>query len=171
MINCKIYLIASLLFCVTPVVAGAAFAEDRIDREARIDKFVYEAPLFIKSKSLKEIKKIGKLKQELTDKQPNNHDATVTDTFITLRFDGLEIYGYLKSKETLCPIRITITKPQWKILNGLNVDTPSSRIIQILGQPNEEKKNIKKYCGETECVSFSEASGKITKIQFNYYLD
>ncbi len=170
MINHIIGIMVLVLMCVSPILAGET-PRNHWDREIRIDKFVRDAPLFIKGKSLPDIRNIGKLKREFTEKKPNHHDPKVTNTFITLQFDGLEIYGYLKSREVLWPIHITITKPQWKILNGLEVGMPGSCIIKVLGPPNEQKKNVKEYCGETECVYFTEDNETISKVEFYYYFD
>jgi hypothetical protein len=167
----QIISITLLIFIyVSPVIAGNP-REDRFNRETKIDKFIYEAPLFIKGKSLQEIRKIGKLRREFMENKPNSHDPKTINTFITLQFDGLEINGYLKSQDEFWPIQITITKPKWKILNAFDVGTPISRIYKILGHPKEQENNLIKYCGETECVTFFINKKTISKIEFHYYTD
>jgi hypothetical protein len=170
MIRQIIFITLLIFISVSPVIAGNP-KENRYNREIKIDKFIYEAPLFMKGKSLYEIRNIGKPNREFIENKPNSHDVKTIDTFITLQFDGLEIYGYLKSEDELWPIRVTITKPQWKILDALDVGAPISRIEKVLGPPKEREKNLRKYCGETECVFFYINKGRISKVEFYYYFD
>jgi hypothetical protein len=166
-----IIIITFLIFISVSSLFASGPKDNCFNRETKIDKFVCNALLFIKGKSLHEIRNIGKLNHEFTENKPNSHDAKIIDTFITLQFDGLEIYGYLKSQDELWPIRVTITKPHWKILDAIEVGVPISRISKVLGQPKEQGKNLRKYCGETDCVSFYINKGVISKVEFYYYVD
>lgn len=167
----QIISITLLLFIsASPVIAGN-LKEDCFNKETIIDKYISEAPLFIKGKSLHEIRNIGKFNREFRENKPNSHDANIINTFITLQFDGLEIYGLLKSQDEFWPIRVKITKSQWKILDDLNVGEPISRIYKVLGYPKERGKNLRKYCGETDCISFFINKGVISKVEFYYYVD
>ena len=158
------------------VIMGHAFAADQIqtklfERMAKIDQFVHDAPLFMKGKSLSELRKLGTLINERLDKSPSKYITDKIEEYITLQFDGLEIYGWVRSPEELAPIRITVTKSHWHILKGLDVGAPTEHILQTLDQPTKEMKNIFEYCGETECVRFYLAEGKISKVEFIYYAD
>lgn len=158
-----------IFFSVSSLSANGS-TDDCFNKETKIDKFICNASL-IKGKSLREIRSIGKLNHEFTENKPNSHNANKIDTFITLQFDGLKIYGCLKSQNEVWPIRVIVTKPQWKISDGLEVGVPNARLTEVLGDPKEQGKNFKKYCGETDCVTFYIKNGAIVKVEFDYYVD
>jgi hypothetical protein len=145
--------------------------ERMLAKQAFIDSFVREAPLFIKDKSIEGLRKLGELKNEIVKKSSNPHDPTKTDEFRTLIFEGLEIYGFIHPPQKFWLIQIIITKPEWKILNDLNVGSPAERIIKVLGKPNKEFDNMRHYRGETESVTFYIKGNKIIKIVLDYYVD
>jgi len=152
-----------------------AFAEEgnsnAISKMERIDTFVKEAPLFINSKSLSQLRHIGILTHESVEHIPNRYDPNKIDDFITLQFDGLQIYAYVKSEDEIWPIHITVTTPQWQILNGLNVGVSDSRITQILGHSTEENQQVRQYTGIKESIVFHIKKARISKIELLYYLD
>jgi hypothetical protein len=141
------------------------------DRQALIDRFVYDAPLFIRGKSLPALRKLGPLKKERVDRRPNPHDPLKTIEYRTLEFKGLTLIGFVLDHNNLEIIQITVTDSRWKIRDGLNVGSPAAGIEKILGKPTGEDKNAREYCGETECVVFGMKKGRIAKIELNYYSD
>jgi len=152
-----------------------SFAADQfnkmLERQAAIDKFVHEAPLFIKDKSLSSLRKLAPLKFEGVDKIPNSHVPGENLEYKTLEFDGLSIFGLVKKQRELSLNHIIVTDEKWKILEGLNVGINVNRVAQVLGKPTYEYDNIKEYCGETECVRFFAKETKIIKVDFIYYSD
>ena len=154
----------------TPSFAANQF-EEMLARQAVIDKFVHDAPVFLKDTSLKALRKLNSLKGESVTDSPNPHVAGEKIEFRTLTYNGLTIYGRVLNKSKLSPIQITVTDSRWKILNNLNVGTSSERIEQKLGIPTKEYSGVKQYCGETECVNFHAKERKITKVELNYYSD
>ena len=169
---CKLLAAMSLMVLIqlAPLSAGAPPIHQSNENQ-EIDIFVDDAPVFMKGKSFQEIKNLGKLRHEAIDKIPNKHNPQNSDTFVTLQYDGLEIYGYLKTQNELWPIHIVVTKPQWKINDGLCVGAPVSLIEKVLGKPIEKEKNIVKYCGETDCIHFYISKEAISKVEFYYYFD
>ena len=167
----KIIVITFLFFIYIPSIFAGETAKNNCLGASKIDEYIFNAPIFMKGKTLSEIRNIGKLKREYSEKKQNPHDASLIDTFVTLQFEGLEIYGYLKKQDILWPIRIIITEPKWKISNGLDVGTPSLNILKLLGSPTLKTDNKIEYCGETDCVYFYEDKKIISKIEFHYYLD
>jgi len=153
---------------------GSAFAaepyEAQFSRMEMIDKFVYEGPQFIGTKTLPELRKLGVL-HEKVEKSPNPHISDKVIEYRTLTFDGLEIYGDIPKPQKLAPIKVTVTSPKWKIQKGLSVGSPVTRITETLGRPNKTNDGSLEYCGETECVYFFTSNGKISKIEFRYYAD
>jgi hypothetical protein len=160
-----------LLFSINVFAFSADNLNEIIARKAEIDKFVYNAPLFINDRSLKALKKLGKFKNEHIDKQQNPHDSTKIIEYRTLTFKGLIISGFIQDQIKLSIIQIIVTDSRWKILNGLNVGSSSERINKVLGEPTTDENNIKEYCGETECVNFQIKKNKIIKVELNYYSD
>jgi hypothetical protein len=159
-----------LMICICYVFAEEG-TSNAISKMERIDKFVNEAPLFINSKSLSQLRHIGILKHESIEHSPNRYDSNKSDEFITLQFDGLTIYAYVKSNDEIWPIHITVTTPKWRILHGLNVGVSDSRITQILGYPTEENKHVRQYIGIKESIVFHIKKARISKIELLYYLD
>ena len=163
-------LIILIFLGTTPAFAGDRF-DEVIARQAKIDQFVYDAPLFIKDKSLIALRKLDQLKDERVKKESNPHIPGKIIEYRTLLFEGLKIYGSVHEQKELWPIQITVTDSRWKILNKLNVGSSVEQIEQVLGKPTKEYSNIKQYCGETECVDFYIKDAKIIKVELNYYLD
>ena len=137
----------------------------------RIYRFVNEAPIFIKGKSLKQLREIGRLKNESVTRSTNKYNSKTIDEFVTMKFEGLEIYAFKKAPDSILPIKITITSSIWKIKNGLNVGSPNSLILKNLGRPTKEYNNIKEYCGINDCIIFYSDKESISKIELSYYLD
>jgi len=162
---------AAFLFVVTVPIVSADSVDDQSTRESKIDRFAWDGPLFLKDKSLPALRRLGQLKAESVQKAANRHNPAQTDEFRTLRFDGLEIYGFVGASQELWPIHVTITDVHWKVLHGLDVGAPSERVLNVLGQPKEMTGNIMTYQGETERVDFHVSKNRITKIEFHYYLD
>lgn len=160
-----------LLFFVNVFAFSADNLNNTIVRQAEIDKFVYDAPVFIKDRSLITLKKLGKFKKERIEKQQNPHDSTKTIEYRTLTFKGLIISGFIQDQNKFAIIQIIVTDSRWKILNGLNVGSSRERIIKVLGNPSNEEDNIIEYSGETESVNFQIKKNKIIKIELNYYSD
>jgi hypothetical protein len=167
----RITTFAAFLLVVTVPVVSADSVDERAAREAKIDSFVLDGPLFLKDKSLPALRRLGKLKAESVEKAVNRHNPAQTDEFMTFKFDGLEIYGFVRPSQELAPILVTITNARWKVLNDLNVGAPSERVIKVLGQPDEKTENIMTYRGESEKVNFHVSKSKITKVEFIYYFD
>ena len=145
--------------------------ERMLARQAAIDRFVRSAPTFIQGKSLEDFRNISDVQDEIIDTSPNPHVPSKTDEFRTLKFDGLEIYGLVRSPKEFWPIKIIVSSPRWKILNNLNVGSRSELIYDALGNPTKQSDNLKQYCGETECVDFQVRNDVISTIIFNFYVD
>ena len=160
------------LFIIVPFLQ-ASESDNMLMRMEKIDKFVSNAPIFISTYSLKNLRKIGSLKKETSEKHPNPHVPSKTLEYINLEYEGLEIAGVIieEGSDHVTPIRITLSSPQWNVLYGLNVGTQILKIKEILGTPTDKGPNFLEYCGETDCVIFSHDKGKITAIQLNYYVD
>jgi hypothetical protein len=141
------------------------------ERQALIDRFVYDAPLFIRGKSLPALRKLGPLKKERIDRRPNPHDPGKMLEYRTLTFKGLTVRGFVNDQNELAIIQISVTDSRWKILHGLNVGSPAAGIGKVLGKATREEKNTREYCGETECVDFNVKKGRIAEVVFNYYSD
>lgn len=154
----------------TPAFAADQF-EEMLVRQAAIDKFVHDAPLFLKDTSLHVLRKLDHLKNESIIDKENPHITGEKLEFRTLTFNGLTIYGRVLNKSELRPIIIRVTDPCWKIFYGLNVGTNSDRIEQKLGTPTKEYSYVKQYCGETECVNFHTKSSEIIEVELIYYED
>ena len=173
------YWVATILIFVL-IYAYTSFAADTdiftSGKAEKIDKFVSTAPIFLNCKSvlnvkLSDVKKLVKINKEYITKSANKYNKNKIDEFLTLQFDGLEIYGYLKSPSELWLIHVTITSHRWGILYGLIVGSDASRISQYLGTPVEQKKNMKIYYGESERVEFSTEGNRISKVELFYYMD
>jgi hypothetical protein len=159
------------------IIAGATNSlmagtlEEIWARQAFIDKFVREAPVFIVDNSLQALRTIGLLKKETVKEVPNPHIPDKLEEFRTLTFDGLVLYGHMRSPEELSPIKITVTGTRWNILHDLNVGTPADGIEEILGPPTEKSDDLIIYRGETERVKFYIKGDTIKKIELIYYAD
>lgn len=141
----------------------------RMERMELIDRFVYDGPLFLKDKSLPALRKLGRLQNEKMEKHPNRYIPGQAVEYITLTYDGLEIYGDVRERNRLAPILVVVTGSTWNIKHNLSVGAPMSRVIKALGEPINTNNHALRYCGETECVSFMVKDGKISKIEFDYY--
>lgn len=140
-------------------------------QEAKIDQFAWDGPQFLKNKSFTAIRSLAPLKRDVVKKEKNRFvDGAVTE-FHTLVFDGLEIYGYVRSPGELSLITVTVTNGQWHIAQGLNVGASANKVTEVLGTPNETTDNAIAYHGETEMVSFQLNKGRVSKIRFDYYAD
>ncbi len=153
------------------VAVAAEQSESLLDRAARIDRFVDEGPQFLGKKTLPELRKLGVLKREKVEKSPNPHIPGKVVEYRTLVFDGLEIYGDVHEPQKLAPIRVVVTSSKWQIQNGLSVGSPETSVTEALGKPNKVHGGSLEYCGETDCVYFFTAKGKVTKIEFSFYAD
>ncbi len=161
-------------FLLTVLIAPTFAAAEQplnFQENARIDKFVHDAPLFIKGRKLQELKKIGKLKKQTVEKSVNPYDPKKIDEFWTLQFDGLDIYGYLHKSDELWPIHITITKPRWKLMHNLTIGTDYSRVVRVLGPPTKKNRGTIEYSGEADSVVFHFTGAKVSKIELFYYVD
>src|SRR5207249_10441382 len=134
-------------YLATLPVASPESVEEQSTRESKIDRFAWDGPLFLKDKSLPALRRLGQLKAETVEKAANRHNPAQTDEFRTLRFDGLEIYGFVRASQEFWPIHVTITNVHWKVLHGLDVGAPSERDLKVLGQPKEMTGNIMTYQG------------------------
>jgi hypothetical protein len=167
-----IYCTILLIILYTPCAfSGGNGVKNSYSKKYKIDEYVNKSPLFIVGKSLSQIKESGKLKGESIEKFSNRYNSKITDEFITLKFDGLEIYAYIKSPNKIWPIIITVTKHNWKMFNNLNVGAPKSLITQILSEPDEEKDNKIKYFGNNTCITYFVKDKIIDKIELLYYVD
>ena len=145
--------------------------KQREEAAKRIDNFVYDGPIFLGKKSISEIRKLGKLKNESVNYEDNPYVDGEKLEFRTLEFDGLTLSGIVNDG-IFSAISISVTSPQWQIQFGLNVGTPASRVPSALGQPPRPMKGpVESFSGETESVDFTVNAGKITKIEFSYYFD
>ena len=141
---------------------------------ARIDRFALEAPRFLKDTTrvpLAELRKLGALRQETVKKAANAHDPVKIDTYHTLEFDGLEVYGYLGDQQELWPIRIVVSTDAWEIADDLSVGADSERLLAVLGEPGSHAPEAWLYQGGIQNVNFYLKKNRITKIEFIYYLD
>ena len=169
-------ILAAILFTflgLTPLYAADQF-EEMLSRQAAIDKFVWEAPLFIKDKSLTALRKLAPLKFEEVYEKPNPHVPGENIEYKGLDFDGLSIFGEVKNQSELAPIHIIITDKRWQILKELNVGTNIERIEQVLGKATYEygnTKEVKEYKGETNSIIFHTEDTSIKKIELVYYAD
>lgn len=156
-------------------VLGAAMAsepgEPPYSRWRVIDKFVSNGPVFLKGKNLGQMRALAPLRNEKVEEVPNPHVPGRTVEFRTLTFDGLVIYGDVPKQNTLAPIRVVVTSAAWKIEWGLSVGAPIAKVGEVLGEPSEARGDTVRYCGETDCVTFAYANGRVLKIEFNYYAD
>jgi len=167
-----------IIFVLFIVLATSSFAiaadQDqtaRFERIARIDQFVGSAPLFIKNKSLPEIRAIGALINEIMVTEPSKYYPGRFVEYRTLQFDGLVIYGRVSSSGEFGPITITISKSQWHILYGLDVGVSVEKVRATLGPPTKQAQGAYEYCGETECAQFLVDRDKVTQIELRYYAD
>lgn len=169
------YSLTNIAFILLLSVATNISADSDFDlllaKMEKIDKYVYDAPLFITNHSLPGLRAIGKVTSETSFHHPSPHIENKLTEFITLKFSGLTIYGAINKDSSLAPIKITITGTQWKILEGFNIGTASARIKGVLGEAFSEKKSKIEYRGETEQVVFHTNNNLITKIELNYYYD
>ena len=138
---------------------------------ALIDQFVWDGAVFAKDTSLPALRNLPGLKKESSTKEANRHDPKKETEFKTFDYDGLQIYGYAMDSGKLGLIKVTVTKPQWKILNGLNVGKEFKQVIQFFGAPDTVEGELKRYCGETECVEFETTGDVVSEIRFLHYSD
>jgi hypothetical protein len=167
----KFLLVALLLFVTTTTGHANDSVAKTQDQLVRIDQFVEEGVVFAKDTTLPALRNLPGLKNESSAKEINRHDPKKITEFKRLEYNGLMIYGYVMESGKLGLIEVTITSPQWKILNGLNVGAEFKKIVQVLGTPDTVKDDLKTYCGETECVEFKTKADLISEIRFLYYAD
>jgi len=137
----------------------------------KIDQFVYDGPLFMKNKTLSEVRQLGVLMDEKVTYEDNPNVDNAKIEFRTFRFEGLEVSGVV-DKGSFSAISIIVTDPRWPILHNLNVGTSSAQVPSALGQPPRSMKGpVEEFSGETETVKFTIHQGKINKIEFQYYFD
>jgi hypothetical protein len=167
--------ILTILFLILGVWVSAYSAdkdaEAMLAKWAYIGRFTVEGPLFLKKQeTLESIRKLGPLKSQKITQQPDPYRPAQLEEYHTLQFDGLEIYGRVEiNRRDFRPVRVTVYAPEWKILHGLGVGTPSQRIEEILGQPNDRGPGLLKYNGEVDQVHFHVRNGAITKVVFIYF--
>lgn len=141
------------------------------DHLALVDQFVWEGAVFVKDTSLPALRNLPGLKSEVSTKERNRHYPEKVTEFKTFEYDGLQIYGYIMDSGSLGLIKVTVTKPQWKILHELNVGKEFRHVVQFLGAPDATEGQLMRYCGETECVEFETKGDAISKIRFLHYTD
>lgn len=143
------------------------------DDSQRIDKFVWEGLEVPLGKSLQDLRGIGRVQREIVTTVPNPHDKNQLDEVRTIFFDGLVVEAYFPNRnhDRFLLREVTVTKPRWRIREGLSVGVRAALIPEALGAPTETTQNSYKYCGETECVIFQLRRGVISKITFQYYVD
>jgi len=164
---------AALFLSAVPVV-DAADAGIRPADAAGIDDFVLRGPLFLPGTTtvpIAVIRSLGELERESVSRAASRLDPIKVDEFRTFVFDGLEIYGYVGDRQELWPVRITVTKPQWPIRDGLAVGSAASRVAERLGAPTEVTPDVLTYHGDTQNVNFYLDAGRITRVEFIYYQD
>lgn len=143
-------------------------------KKEAIDQFAYSGPLFLKGKSnLAELRLLDSVLHEQHEEKSNPYDEKLKDEFVSLDFDGLEIYGRIDKRVSMnfLPIRIKITSPKWSIWGGLDIGADAKMVKNKLGTPTKNTVGSEEYCGETECVVFYVKSGKISGVEFFYYAD
>jgi hypothetical protein len=157
------------------LVAVPAAGSDRVAADpAAIDRFILNGPLFLPGTAtvpMAAIRSLAELERETVRRVANRLDPIKVDEFRTFIFDGLEIYGYVGDRQELWPIRITVTRPSWKIQDGLTVGSDASRVTAQLGAPNETTANALMYRTDTQSVNFYFDAGRIVKVEFIYYSD
>ena len=166
----KALLLLSAFLAFWPIrLAMGATADD----PQRIDNFVWEGLEVPLGKSLQDLRRIGRVLREVVTSVQNPHDKNQLDEVRTIFFDGLAIDAYFPNgnHDRFLLREVIVTKPRWKVRDGLLVGAQADLVTEVLGVPTEATKDFFKYCGETECVIFQLRRGVISKITFQYYVD
>lgn len=167
----------TLLLCLM-LHAGGVHAGDpdassaaKLAEMQRVDDFVWEGPLFLKDTSFSSLRSLPTFKKEIDEKKPSRHDPKFINHFKTFEYDGLTVYGVVRSTGALNPITVTVTTPAWRIRDELHVGAPISRVAALLGKPFKKDGDGQEYCGELECVRFQTKGETVTEVKFIHYYD
>jgi hypothetical protein len=141
------------------------------ERVRRIDEFLQARPPFLNRQSLQEFRTLAVLRRETVEKVPNPHAAAQTLEYRSLLFDGLEVRGLMERAGGFSPVFVRVSSTRWTISNGLNVGTPGSRVVTVLGPPMENTDSTLTYHGTSDRVTFHLRRGVIAEITLRYYSD
>ncbi len=163
-----------LALALTSVAAQAADSQGdaALARMAKIDKFASEAPSFLPRDSMTKLRALDTIAAETSESaaNPYGHQPTV---YRRLRFThGLEV-TFRVSGDKAPPqyTSVAISSARWPLRGDVGVGADRHRVIDLLGAPDTTQGPRLTYVGETEKVVFEITSGRVAKVEFDYYVD
>jgi hypothetical protein len=167
-----------IIFCVFFIWTAAFASNDKysfLEQAAKIDRFAWNGPGFLKNLSVEQIRKLGTIEKEVKEEVDNPYYEGEKTPYYTFHFkEGLKVHCRFVSHHASGPhvqfVSIEISSETWPILNNLKVGESINRVNEYLGKPDAEGKQMILYRGETEEVIFSHENGIVTKIEFYYYV-
>jgi hypothetical protein len=157
-------------------IAGSNRSEDD-EKYKIVNDFISEGWEFKIGESLSDMRRVGKVRRELTSIEDNKYNEKQKDEIRVLIFDGLSIQACFLAKDHRSGLLeiVEITKPTWKIKHGLNIGVSISKVKSILGDPDEIEDNVYIYnCDPLigmASVFFHTQKGVVTKVEWIYIAD
>jgi hypothetical protein len=148
-----------------PLQPGSPLADPNL-----VDQFVWNAlPDLPDGTSLTKARALGQITAERVRRLDNEYDPGQQIEERTLVYAGLEVTGQVTPDQTLRLWHAKITKPGWKVRDGLGVGASVEELARVLGCANRRAGDVLTYSGETESVQFTIRDGRIAAVELFHY--
>lgn len=135
-----------------------------------VDQFVWNAlPDLPDGAPLAAARALGALPVERIRHLDNEYDPGQKIEERTFVYDGLEVTGQVVAGQTFRPWHAKVTKPGWRVRDGLGVGASVNDLARVLGCANTRAGDRLTYFGETESVRFTIRDGRIAAVEIFHY--
>ena len=99
------------------------------------------------ARGIKNVRQLGAVKRERVTLTENPHVRGRKDEMREFTFDGMYVRALFpgRSHDAYLLQEVEITKPRWKVKYGLNIGATRATMLEMLGQPDGEKRDFVEY--------------------------
>ena len=154
------------------VATATANAQAASDAMGRVDEFVWSAGQMVRGKSLRQLESIAPLRSHTVAPfaAPNAPPGESWEIH-SFTYESLYVEGVIGPEQQFLLAKMVVTGPLFRLPHGLAIGSSRRDVESVLGAASQPGSPTMTYEGETEKVVFHVSNGRVSKVEFLFYVD